>query len=254
VTSSSCFPRPEQIDELTRGLELPFPALHDEHLALIADVLALAWSDLAQTRGQILSAGTEAEINALMETRLNRMIDELPVWEQLVRSVARGKETLSFDGTNLEKRPDLSLHLWGRTPSFPLIVECKLIEATSGKTRALYCNEGLKRFLTGEYGWAVREAFMLAYVRDQSTTESCLVPFLRDTQKSTLGPYEITGLSPAPGNLSHDVALSAHQRAFRYSGRRSPGDDPGPISIWHLWVQVAEQASISADPTAATAT
>lgn len=241
--------RREQIDELTRGLELPFPALHGEHLALIADVLMLAWSDLAQTQGKLLSTGTEAEVNALMETRLNLMLDELPLWGQFIRGVARGKETLSFDGTHLEKRPDLSLFLWARTPSFPLIVECKLIDSASGKTAALYCNEGLKRFLTGEYGWGVKEAFMLAYVRDRSTTESCLVPFLRDTQKSTSAPYEMSALSSALNRSDGDIVLSGHERAFRYVGRTSPNDDPGPVSIWHLWLQVAKQGSISSNPT-----
>ena len=46
-----------------------------------------------------------------MATRLNRLLDEHPLWEQMVRSVTRGSETLSFDGVHLEKRPDLSIHL-----------------------------------------------------------------------------------------------------------------------------------------------
>lgn len=236
MTSSASAPRLNQIDELTRGLELPFVALHDEHLAVIAEALASAWTELSGTQAAALRTGSEAEVNALMETRLTRMLEEHPLWEQLVRNVTRGKETLSFDGSHLEKRPDISIHLSARTPAFPLIVECKLIDTTTRKGHDLYCDNGLKRFLTGEYAWATREAFMLAYVRDSSTIASALTPFLSASRHRHPEPYAIEEL-PASGALpSLDLARSLHGRSFRYPTRISPGDDPGPIAVWHLWL------------------
>ncbi|MBR0860206.1 hypothetical protein [Bradyrhizobium liaoningense] len=238
MSSTTYFPRPEQIDELTRGFDLPLASLHEEHLALIAEVLALAWTDLTLTRQEVLATGTEAEINALMETRLSRLLDEHPIWGQLVRSVVRGRETVSFDGAHLEKRPDLSIHLSTRTPSFPLLVECKLIDIVGGKSTALYCNHGLKRFLTGEYGWAIRESFMLAYVRDSSTIASCLTPFLEASRSLRPQPYAIMDLAPAIADRALDLAQTSHYRGFKYPSREPPRDDPGPITIWHLWLQL----------------
>lgn len=236
MTSGSSVPRPEQIDELTRGIELPLAALHEEHLALIADMIALAWGDLALKRASTLATGSEAEINALLEARLSRLPDEHPLWEQLVRSVVRGKETVSFNGAHLEKRPDLSIFLSGRSPAFPLVVECKLIDAPDGKSGILYCNNGLRRFLTGEYGWSGRDGFMLAYVRDQSTIESCLLPILAAGRTAKPDPFAVRDWPVESGNAAFDLAATRHDRAFRYLNRAAPADAPGPIAIWHLWL------------------
>ena len=229
-------PRYEQIDELTRGLELPLLALHEEHVTLIAETIAQAFAELSLSQSAVLASGSEAEINALMETRLARMLDENPLWEQLVRTVARGKETVSFDGAHLEKRPDLSIYLTTRTPSFPLIVECKLIDTKEGKSNTLYCNNGLRHFLTGEYGWALRESFMLAYVRDQSTIASSLLPFLNASLNTVPQLFAIEQLPNASAHATLDLAITAHGRGFRYPQREPPADAPGAIAIWHLWL------------------
>ena len=239
--------RPEQIDELTRGLTLPLAPLHEQHLRVIADVLAIAWADLTRTRGNLLSTGSEAEINALVEARLNTLLDEHSLWGQLVRCVARGKETLSFDGAHLEKRPDLSIYLATRTPSFPLIIECKIIDIPAGKSGALYCNTGLSRFLSGEYAWSSRESFMLAYVRDQSTIASRLTPFLKTNLCLNEDPYAVINL-PQISLDGHDMAQTSHARSFKYPTRVPPHDDPGPIEIWHLWLQVVKPGAATPSP------
>lgn len=236
MTLGFSVPRPEQIDVLTRGIELPLPALHEEHLSLIADLVALAWDDLASNQADTLATGSEAEINALLEARLSRLLDEDPLWAQLVLAVARGKETVNFNGAHLEKRPDLSIFLSGRSPSFPLVVECKLIDAPDGKSGALYCNNGLRRFLTGEYGWPGRDGFMLAYVRDQSTIESCLLPLLALGRTTTPDPFAVRDWPVTSDHAAFDLATTRHNRAFRYLSRVAPADDPGPIAVWHLWL------------------
>ncbi len=225
-------------------MDLPFVALREEHLLVVAEVLVLAWSDLLSSESATLRTGSEAEINALMATRLSQLIDEHPLWEQMVRSVTRGTETLSFDGVHLEKRPDLSIHLTARNPAFPLIVECKLIDAPSRKTVELYCDRGLRRFLSGDYAWATREAFMLAYVRDGSSVASALSPLLATSRTRHPQPYTVEDM-PTPVALSSlDLARSRHGRIFRYPTRSSARDVPGPIALWHLWLSaVVPQAS-----------
>lgn len=229
--SSSIRPRPDQIEELTRGLNLPIQAIDGTILEVVAEQLARAFAEISATAGATVTSGTEAEVTALMETRLNRLIDQDPIWGQLVLNVVRGKETLSFDGSHLEKRPDLSIHLSSRDRNFPLIVEAKLIDAK--KTEVLYCDNGVRRFVEGEYGWATREAFMLAYVRDKSTIASKLTPFLTHAMTLTPSGYLTTEIPVAASHSPSDLARSRHGRSFGYS---HPTSVPGDISIWHLWL------------------
>jgi hypothetical protein len=232
-------PRPNQILELIRGLDLPLIALEPEHLEVMAEVIGGAWQDLLGPQAETLAKGTEPEISALLATRLNALLDEHPLWQQLVRSVSRGSEIISFDGSHLEKRPDLSIHLSGRNPSFPLIVECKIIDAASRRGVDAYCEKGLKRFLIGEYAWPAREAFMIAYVRDGSSIATTLAPFLNQSESARPAPYAIERMpnTLALGNL--DSAHSSHSRAFKYLVDAPLNQEPGPISVWHLWVASA---------------
>jgi hypothetical protein len=229
--------RLDQIEHLTQRVQLPLAPLHQEHLSVISEALSIAWRELLQTRHATLLAGSEPELNTLMETHLNQMLDKHHLWAQLVRCVARGKETLSFDGTHLEKRPDLSVYLTFRNPSFPLIIECKLIAA--GANEARYCQEGLAKFITGEYAWGTREAFMLAYVRDGSSISVRLTPFLVASESLAPPPYLIDQLPTRIALQSLDLACSIHRRSFRYPTQGPPNDRPGPISVWHLWLTVS---------------
>lgn len=235
MSSTSRHPRGDQIAELTRGHRLPLAPLNDFHLNFIAEMLGRAWDDLHHSQQQTLKFGSEPEITALMETRLNVLLDQHPSWSNLVQNVARGKETVSFDASHLEKRPDLSIYLTNRNHNFPLVVECKIIESSSGRTARLYCKDGLVRFVLGEYAWATREAFMLAYVRDGSSINTSLTPWLLKCQKIDPDPYCTENVPESANHLTLDLAWTRHSRAFKYlSG--SPNNSPGPISLWHLWV------------------
>jgi hypothetical protein len=232
--------RIDQIAELTRGIDLPLPPLHQEHLRVIVETLSAAWTDLLQRHSKIVLGGDEAGINALMETRLLALLDEDSLWAQMVRAVARGRETMSFDGTHLEKRPDLSVFLTCRNAAFPLAIECKIIDEGNGKSGKLYCDTGVLRFLTGEYAWATKEALMIAYVRDESTIVSTLAP-LFVLPPSGPAPYAAESTLSVIGVPPPDLARSSHGRRFRYPLRRPPRDEPGTIALWHLWLPIAQK-------------
>jgi len=228
-------PRSDQIEELTRDVELPLSPLRKVHLEIIAEMLEQAWRDLKSTQGSTLSTGSETEVTSLMEIRINKLLDDSALWASLVQGTARGGESLNYDGTKLEKRPDLSLQLTDRSRNFPLKVECKLIDSSSGKSVRLYCKEGLLRFVQGEYAWATQEAFMLAYVRDGSSTTSVLTPHLKTKRTTKENPYhsDVPEQSNIHGSL--DLSRSRHGRPFTYIGNVA-NDDPGSIELWHLWV------------------
>lgn len=230
-------PRLDQVGELTRGIRLPLPAIEDVHLRILAEGLQEAFDDLCVRERVTMATGDEPEVTALLHARLNRLIDESLLWGQLVRCVVRGGESISFDGSHLEKRPDLSIYLSKRTQLFPHIVEAKILDGGKTRTVASYCNHGLLRFVKGEYAWANREAFMLAYVRDGSSIDAKLRPRL--AQAMTLNPpaylVEELPVHVDPGDL--DLAHTRHGREFLYVSQ-APPNSPGPISIWHLWLSL----------------
>lgn len=229
-------PRPDQISELSRGLQLPLPEIQSNHLKIIAEGLSRAFSDLSSQAPAVVSAGIESEVTALMESRLNALIEEDPFWGQLVLCVVRGKESLSYDGSHLEKRPDLSIYLTDRNRGFPLIAEAKIIDSIASKTETLYCDNGIQRFIKGEYAWGSREAFMIAYVRDGSSISTKLIPFLSSAMSQTPPAYFVEELRVAIWSGNADVAYSRHGRSFVYTNKILPDLQPGPISVWHLWL------------------
>ena len=235
MSPAASVPRPDQIAELTRDIDFPLEPIDDVYLFVIADGIARAFNDIRISSHTTVATGGEAEVTALLEARLNSLISEDRLWRQLVRSVARGKETVSFDGTHLEKRPDLSIYLTARLPNFPLVAEAKIIDAVKGEI--LYCSQGLQRFLNGEYGWAGREAFMVAYVRDFTTIATRLTPYLSAPAQMT--SYAVQTAPASLGLAGCDAARSKHDRSFLYAHMAPPANFPGAIELWHLWVDAS---------------
>ncbi len=237
MTAPAITPRPDQIDALTCGLHLPLPAVETTHLEIIAESLSRAFHDVQISHPTQVASGSEAEVTALLEARLNVMCEQDPLWRQLVLCAVRGKESVSFDGSHIEKRPDLSLYLSSRARNFPLIVEAKIIDAATAKTIALYCDKGLRRFLAGEYAWAAQEAFMVAYVRDGSSIAGRLTPLLTHDMTQAASNYAVQTLPKAIGTPAGDLASSRHDRSFTYIHQAPPLHSPGAMTIWHLWLQ-----------------
>ena len=228
-------PRVDQVAELTRGLRLPLEPIADDHLEVLAERLQQAFDDIRVHEPTTVAMGEEREVTALMYARLNRMIEEDPLWRQLVIWVGRGSESISFDGSHLENRPDLSIVLSGASRRFPLVAEAKILDTAVSKTAALYCKNGIRRFVQGKYAWANREAFMIGYVRDGSSIDPTLKAFLSEAADSEPDRYLVEVLPVPVGSGPSDLAYTRHGREFVY-GRQQPPNRPGPISLWHLWL------------------
>ena len=226
-------PRPDQIAELTRGVRLPLEPIADDHLEILAEGLKLAFDDIQESSSDTVNMGEEPEVTALMVARLKRFTGEDPFWRQLVLYVAREEEHISFDGSHLKKQPDFSIVLASADLRFPLVVEAKILDAPASKTVALYCSDGIRRFVEGEYAWGNREAFMIGYIRDGSLTDTTLRNFLSKAAYSRR--YRVVSLPVPVGGGFPDLTYTQHGRNFVY-GNQPPPNEPGPISIWHLWL------------------
>ena len=231
MTGPAVRPRHDQVAELTRGVRLPLPPIADDHLQILAERLRQAFHDVRVHAPATVAAGEEPEVTALMQARLNRLIHEDCLWRQLVLWVGRGTESISFDGSHLEKRPDLAIVLSDKERRFPLVAEAKILDSGASKTAALYCENGIRRFVEGEYAWGNREAFMIGYVRDGSSIDTTLKAFLSEA----VDRYLVEAVPVAVGSSPSDLAYTRHGRNFVYGSQRPP-NNPGPISVWHLWL------------------
>ena len=119
--------------------------------------------------------------------------------------------------------------------AFPLVAEAKILDAPAAKTVALYCKDGIRRFVEGEYAWGTREAFMIGYVRDGSSIDTTLSAFLSQAVDLYPHRYLVEALPVPVGSGSSDLAYTRHGRDFVYGGQR-PQTAPGPIAVWHLWL------------------
>jgi len=235
MRASPVRPRYDQIAELTRGVRLPLPPIPRDHLEILAEGLRKAFNDIRAASPQTVATGEEPEVTALMQARLNRLIDEEALWGQLVLWVGRGAESISFDGSHLEKRPDLSIVLSGGDRRFPLIAEAKILDSVTSKTIRLYCEKGVRRYVQGKYAWGNREAFILGYVRDGSSIDPTLKTFLSNAAATDPDVYLVESLPVSVGTTPSDLAHTRHGRAFLYRSQSSP-NKPGSISLWHLWL------------------
>jgi hypothetical protein len=235
MTKTKGVPRPDHIAELTRGAHLPLDPVRSEHLSVILETITCAWQELHASGAAALFKGDEAEVNALLDPRLNYYCQSHPLWKDLVHSVHRGRESMSYDGGKLEKRPDLSFVFLHGNRNFPMVVECKIVDHPNEKSVSLYCEKGIARFVCGDYAWASREAVMLAYVRDGTTVPSKLTPHLASEAKLVPDPFQTTSYPVPRTDLHSTVHHSEHQRSFSYPSVVN-GTVPGPISLFHLWL------------------
>lgn len=225
ITTSEAF---AQIDALTTGLDLPLPALEQFQVQIVIDKLELAWKAVKKKHAAYAFKSDEASLNAFMETELKLQLESDRLFQLLASAVARGSETPNFDGTKIEKRPDINIYRTGKA-RIAIVIECKIIDGAS-RTVKMYCENGIERYVIGDYGWAYSQGFMLAYVRDGSTLKGHLHPTLKKQPKCA------TTSLPNPQAGSPHLANSTHTRSFTYPTKGAPNNVPGPIELKHVWL------------------
>ena len=167
----------------------------------------------------------ENDLSAVLVDELNelRRAATVPAFSaQLFQVVTRDGCSSTFDGTSLQKRPDMIFRLATSLDEYEgWFVECKIVDATHPP--GLYFSMGVSRFVSGEYAWAMPSALMVAYAGTGYSTRN------------------VTKLAPRcqPSTLlkSPQLQHSDHPRSWAYPGTsRGPGD----LRILHLWLYGAQ--------------
>ncbi len=227
------------VDNLIRGHILPQPALSRSVIKAILDVLTDSWAEVC-IRYPDEVAKPEVDVSKHLVLAFNHRCGQDIRLKRAVSKAIAGPEMLNFDGTSLQKRPDITVE-WRSNRLSPLIVECKLLDEPSRKTLDLYSKKGILRFIDGEYAWSEQEAVMVAFVRDNSKVSGLSVHLNEVQDELKLLVEEM------PSNITEEsvraIATTRHGRNFIYPLR--PGILPGSITLWHLWLDLVAEESLA---------
>jgi len=148
-------------------------------------------------------------------------------------TVVRGENLSNYNQSVINKQPDIVIRL-ANAPLVQarryvgLFAETKIV--SKSKHISAYTNEGVARFVRGDYAWTMQDGLMVAYQKPPHQPIAKLAGKLQTDNKllaeKDSDTFLVTsGLPPAL------CGKSTHQRQWTYAG----GDKPGVIRLWHLW-------------------
>jgi hypothetical protein len=159
-------------------------------------------------------------------------------------TVYRQAQVSDYTGKKLGKSPDLCFRLspddseeyFGISEHDALFVECKPVDNTH-PAGSKYCDDGLIRFVTGDYAWAMPQAMMIAYARHGRTMRAHLVPAMREPKRmkslaSSQLPERLSIKDEQDAEGIEPIHSSLHSRAFEWPHGKGKATD---ITIYHLW-------------------
>ena len=227
---------------------LPHPRLGLPVILLIRRVLCRAFESLREEGKFNLADATEDQVTAALRAAIEndlRQTGSVPGFNRRTyESVVRQGQVANYDGTRLAKSPDLCFKLRhdDREPRMvlseydALFVECKPVDRLH-PVGSKYCDDGLVRFVRGDYAWAMQEGMMLAFVRDGRTIADHLIPAMSEGRRmDSLATVKMPEPSTVPGAMEdvhvQAIHLSKHRRVFSWPDRKGSAAN---ITIYHLW-------------------
>lgn len=226
---------------------LPHPRLGLPVILLIRRVLCRAFEILRESEFSLAEAKEDAvtaALRAVIENDL-RQNGSIPGFNRRsYECVVRQGQVANFDGTRLTKAPDVCFKLrhddceprMVLSEHDALFVECKPVD--SGHFAGCdYCDDGLIRFVVGDYAWAMQEGMMLAYARHDRTIAGHLIPAMSKPPRMTsLGTEQLPQPCGEPGAAASPQAeavhISKHRRSFSWPDGKGIATK---ITIYHLW-------------------
>lgn len=226
---------------------LPHPRLGLPVILLIRRVLLRAFELLREQKYNLAEASEDqitAALRATIENNLRQSGEVSGFNKRNFETVSRQSQCANYDGTRLTKEPDLFFKLRD-DESEPrpvvsefegLFIEAKPVDSTH-PVGSKYCDDGLIRFVRGDYAWAMEEAMMLAYVRNGRTIAGHLIPAMaKAARKTSLGtikkPEECRATSAAACAEAEAVHITEHRRNFSWPDGKGRATN---ISVYHLW-------------------
>lgn len=225
---------------------LPHPRLGLPVVLLVRRILIHAF-DLLRERNFPLATALEDEITtalkSIIENDLRQSGKIAGFSKRIYETVIRQGQVANYNQTKLTKTPDLCFKLRNDEEELrpvlsehdALFVECKPVDGTHS-VGGKYCDDGLCRFVDGDYAWAMEEGMMLAYSRKRSIAEH-LIPAMQESKrqqqlKVTDFPHTVNHPAAITRNFCETLYVSRHARGFPWVADKGPATD---IFIYHSW-------------------
>lgn len=219
--------------------EFPHPHIPERTLVFLCQVIEEAWHLLKQhppDNFDIHTANEDTITELLVEILEDtlRATGKIPGFNaQFFGRVQREPKITNYNKKHPDKMPDIFFDLKReylpiKSTQDGLFVECKPIDRRH-PLRSCYCEKGVMRFVNGDYAWAMQEALMVGYIRNNKSYCD-LKPNLNEA------PYSTTAFEE---NTSNNSCCSTHQRHFTYFTKTKPP----PITVHHLWLKTYERSA-----------
>lgn len=232
---------------------LPHRKLGLPVILLIRRVLCRALEQLRAEQFNLAEAKEDqvtAALLAVIENKLRQKGTVAGFSRQTYEPIVRQAQVANYSGTKLGKTPDLCFRLrrddsaryYGIAEYDGLFVECKPVDTTHS-VGSKYCDDGLIRFVCGDYAWAMQEGMMLAYTRDGRTIEKHLTPAMNERKNDLAILQELAPVhlpAAAASESAEVVHTSKHRRDFEWMDEKGPACD---ITVYHLWHDCAAKPS-----------
>lgn len=222
------------------GFPQPVPAAV---LRVVGHAIRHAWTIIeSDPKTHLLPAGPGAPEEDIYSNALCHLMQQFLLVESppvpgftsaVFDAVGRCESIENFDGTSLNKNPDLVIRLSHRSLVatrrwLGLFIESKVVSMDRGIDA--YATDGVGRFVRGEYSWAMQDSLMLAYQKPRPRPLASLEKRL--AADTALSAKKQSGVVlQVRAEFLPLTACSTHERSWTYVG----GDAPGPIRVWHLW-------------------
>lgn len=175
------------------------------------------------------------QLHAILEDRLLTSDEVAGFDRRRIRNVVRAPEISNHDGSHPAKKPDLVLFLLRRerrsvrSSQDALFAECKPVD-DSHAVGQHYCDQGIMRFVNGDYAWAMQDGLMVGFVRGNRTVSGSLTPLLaaKDRNEKLGSPGPPITILPNHAVLLH---RTEHERNFTWT----TGHRACKIMLFHSW-------------------
>jgi len=210
---------------------------------VVIQALKKAWVEICADPLKHLAPATPGNpeedryTDAICELLLYYLRDpSLPVngfTSDVFEGVERGPNIQNFNSGAINKQPDLVIRL-ANSPLFNtrryvgIFAEAKVV--SKKKALSNYTQQGISRFVQGDYAWAMQDGLMIAYrkqpVRQVDALDASLKKDLSLFTKQENSKHLVQSNLPIPA-----CGKSTHERQWVYQA----GGVPGEIRLWHLW-------------------
>jgi hypothetical protein len=227
--------------------DLPHPKIELPIILIVRRALVEAFARLRERcrlTGRDLAATKENDVTrallGVLENDLRQKGTVAGFNKTFFEEVTRQREVENYSFIKTEKKPDMVFKLRSDEEAAQvlstqnaLFVECKPVDSNH-PAGGDYCDAGLRRFVEGDYAWAMQDALMIGYVRDGRIIAGHLVPALQQRPKlETLSlPKPVDASSAAADSATEALHTSSHRRPFPWPGGKGPACT---ITIYHSW-------------------